>query len=149
MIITSLADDDALEAVATDVIDSARPSSVLIDVSTVSPGVSARVASLAEAAAVEYLRAPVSGNPSVVRAGNLTFIVSGAPETLERESIGGGTDLGSPWHVIVLNDNHNTFEGVAAAPRGHPEADLEAARDGAPGGGRGVGRAGRHQITAG
>ena len=25
------------------------------------------------------------------------------------------TDLGSPWHVIVLNDNHNTFEGVAAA----------------------------------
>ena len=37
------------------------------------------------------------------------------PETLERESIGGSTDLGSPWHVIVLNDNHNTFEGVAAA----------------------------------
>jgi ATP-dependent Clp protease adaptor protein ClpS len=37
------------------------------------------------------------------------------PETLERESIGGGTGLGSPWHVIVLNDNHNTFEGVAAA----------------------------------
>ena len=73
-----------MEAVATDVIDSARPGSVLVDVSTVSPGVSARVASLAEAAAVEYLRAPVSGNPSVVRAGNLTFIVSGAPETLER-----------------------------------------------------------------
>ena len=84
MILTSLADDDALEAVATDVIASARPGSVLVDVSTVSPGVSARVASLAEAAAVEYLRAPVSGNPSVVRAGNLTFIVSGAQETLDR-----------------------------------------------------------------
>jgi ATP-dependent Clp protease adaptor protein ClpS len=37
------------------------------------------------------------------------------PETLERESSGGGTGYGSPWNVIVLNDNHNTFEGVAAA----------------------------------
>jgi 3-hydroxyisobutyrate dehydrogenase-like beta-hydroxyacid dehydrogenase len=83
VILTSLADDDALEAVATEVVASARPGSVLVDVSTVSPGASARVASLAEAAAVAYLRAPVSGNPSVVRAGNLTFIVSGAQETLE------------------------------------------------------------------
>ena len=23
--------------------------------------------------------------------------------------------LGRPWHVIVLNDDHNTFQGVAAA----------------------------------
>jgi 3-hydroxyisobutyrate dehydrogenase-like beta-hydroxyacid dehydrogenase len=34
-------------------------------------------------ASVRYLRAPVSGNPSVVRAGNLSFIVSGARETLD------------------------------------------------------------------
>jgi ATP-dependent Clp protease adaptor protein ClpS len=26
-----------------------------------------------------------------------------------------GSDLGKPWNVIVLNDNHNTFEGVAFA----------------------------------
>ena len=26
-----------------------------------------------------------------------------------------GTGLGKPWHVIVLNDNHNTFQGVAFA----------------------------------
>ena len=32
---------------------------------------------------MRYLRAPVSGNPSVVRAGNLTFIVSGERETLD------------------------------------------------------------------
>jgi ATP-dependent Clp protease adaptor protein ClpS len=36
-------------------------------------------------------------------------------QTLERRSTGGGTGLGTPWKVIVLNDNHNTFEGVAAA----------------------------------
>jgi ATP-dependent Clp protease adaptor protein ClpS len=35
-------------------------------------------------------------------------------ETIERTTRGGGTGLGSPWRVIVLNDNHNTFEGVAA-----------------------------------
>ena len=36
-------------------------------------------------------------------------------QTIERTSRGSGTGLGSPWRVIVLNDNHNTFEGVAAA----------------------------------
>lgn len=37
------------------------------------------------------------------------------PETRERTGRGGGSGLGSPWKVIVANDNHNTFEGVAAA----------------------------------
>jgi ATP-dependent Clp protease adaptor protein ClpS len=33
----------------------------------------------------------------------------------ERLDRGEGTGLGRPWNVIVLNDNHNTFEGVAFA----------------------------------
>ncbi|HXF97267.1 MAG TPA: ATP-dependent Clp protease adaptor ClpS [Gaiellaceae bacterium] len=33
----------------------------------------------------------------------------------ERTSRGGGTGLGRPWRVIVLNDDHNTFQGVAHA----------------------------------
>lgn len=28
---------------------------------------------------------------------------------------GGGSGLGEAWRVIVLNDDHNTFEGVAFA----------------------------------
>jgi ATP-dependent Clp protease adaptor protein ClpS len=36
----------------------------------------------------------------------------GTEERLER---GTGTGLGDAWKVIVLNDDHNTFEGVAAA----------------------------------
>jgi ATP-dependent Clp protease adaptor protein ClpS len=36
-------------------------------------------------------------------------------QTIERPTRGGGSGLGSAWNVIVLNDNHNTFEGVAAA----------------------------------
>ena len=33
----------------------------------------------------------------------------------ERLDRGERTGLGRPWNVIVLNDNHNTFEGVAFA----------------------------------
>ncbi len=37
------------------------------------------------------------------------------PETRERLDRGSGTGLGPPWNVVVLNDDHNTFDGVAAA----------------------------------
>ncbi|MET0560832.1 MAG: NAD(P)-dependent oxidoreductase [Gaiellaceae bacterium] len=83
IVLTSLANDAAFENVAERVVAAARPGTVLVDMSTVSPDASARVAALAELASVRYLRAPVSGNPSVVRAGNLSFIVSGARETLD------------------------------------------------------------------
>ena len=33
----------------------------------------------------------------------------------ERTRRSDGTGLGAAWRVIVLNDNHNTFEGVAFA----------------------------------
>jgi ATP-dependent Clp protease adaptor protein ClpS len=36
--------------------------------------------------------------------------------TVERpRTAGPGSDLGGNWMVIVLNDNHNTFDGVASA----------------------------------
>jgi ATP-dependent Clp protease adaptor protein ClpS len=42
-----------------------------------------------------------------------------APATLtpprERAGRGSGTGLGRAWRVIVLNDDHNTFQGVAYA----------------------------------
>jgi 3-hydroxyisobutyrate dehydrogenase-like beta-hydroxyacid dehydrogenase len=84
VVLTSLANDEAFEAVAARVIAAARQGTVLVDMSTVSPTVSVRVASLAEAASVAYLRAPVSGNPTVVRAGNLSFMISGPRDTLDR-----------------------------------------------------------------
>ena len=83
VVLSSLANDAAFEEVAGKVIGAARPATVLIDMSTVSPEVSARVAELARSASVRYLRAPVSGNPTVVRAGNLSFMVSGERETLD------------------------------------------------------------------
>ena len=38
-----------------------------------------------------------------------------SPATKERIDRGTGTGLGRPWNVVVLNDNHNTFQGVAFA----------------------------------
>jgi 3-hydroxyisobutyrate dehydrogenase-like beta-hydroxyacid dehydrogenase len=84
VVVTSLPNDEAFEDVNEQVIVAARPGAVLIDTSTVSAAASARIATLAESTSIDYLRAPVSGNPSVVRAGNLTFIVSGDADVLDR-----------------------------------------------------------------
>jgi ATP-dependent Clp protease adaptor protein ClpS len=41
--------------------------------------------------------------------------VSSIGETVERPRTGGpGDDLSGAWRVIVLNDDHNTFDHVAA-----------------------------------
>ena len=41
---------------------------------------------------------------------------AGGPATVELPRVRGpGSGLGGNWRIIVLNDNHNTFEGVAAA----------------------------------
>jgi 3-hydroxyisobutyrate dehydrogenase-like beta-hydroxyacid dehydrogenase len=99
VVLTSLSDDAAFESVADSVIGAARPGTVLVDASTVSPEASARVAALAEPAGIEYLRAPVSGNPGVVRAGNVAFIVSGPPAAFDRaEPV--LRAIGSTIHVV-------------------------------------------------
>ena len=36
-------------------------------------------------------------------------------QTVERSTRDSGSSLGDGWKVVVLNDNHNTFDGVAAA----------------------------------
>jgi 3-hydroxyisobutyrate dehydrogenase-like beta-hydroxyacid dehydrogenase len=56
---------------------SAASKPALVDMSTVSVASSRRVAEAARERRVAYLRAPVSGNPAAVAAGNLSIIVSG------------------------------------------------------------------------
>jgi 3-hydroxyisobutyrate dehydrogenase-like beta-hydroxyacid dehydrogenase len=85
--ITMLADDQALLELITDpggILAGARAGTTLVDMSTVSVAASKAVAAAAEQAGVAYLRAPVSGNPTVVRAGNLTIVVSGPRDVYER-----------------------------------------------------------------
>ena len=57
---------------------------VLIDMSTISAQTSAAVAGGCSRAGVAFLRAPVTGNPAVVVAGNLGIIVSGPRTEFER-----------------------------------------------------------------
>jgi 3-hydroxyisobutyrate dehydrogenase-like beta-hydroxyacid dehydrogenase len=84
--ITSLPDDAALRAVMLGpqgIVQAMAPKSILIETSTVSAEVSAEVAVAASARDVAYLRAPVSGNASIVHTGALTCFVSGPRDTFD------------------------------------------------------------------
>jgi 3-hydroxyisobutyrate dehydrogenase-like beta-hydroxyacid dehydrogenase len=87
VVITMLADDAALKAVAlgeNGLFSGQSPQAgTLIDMSTISVGTSAEIAGAAERQGTSYLRAPVTGNPSVVVAGNLGIIVSGPVQSFE------------------------------------------------------------------
>jgi 3-hydroxyisobutyrate dehydrogenase-like beta-hydroxyacid dehydrogenase len=96
--VTMLADDAAVEAVACGpdgILAGARPGSCLVDMSTISVAASARVAEQATRAGVSYLRAPVSGNPVVVRGGGLTIFVSGPADV--------ATEMDPVLHAIGPN----------------------------------------------
>jgi 3-hydroxyisobutyrate dehydrogenase-like beta-hydroxyacid dehydrogenase len=85
--ITMVADDAALRAVmlADDGLLGDGPAGrIVVDMSTVSITASQAVAEAASVAGIGYLRAPVSGNPSVVEAGNLTIMVSGDGQAFEQ-----------------------------------------------------------------
>lgn len=82
-VVTSLPDDAALLAVAAQVIERAPAGMIYVDTSTVSPQASAAVARAAQAAGVQYLRAPVSGTPVQAQARALTTIVSGPADAFE------------------------------------------------------------------
>lgn len=88
LVITMLADDAAVQAVTLGeegLLRTAAPAqAALVDMSTISAATSAEIAEAAARHGIGYLRAPVSGNPSVVVAGNLAIIVSGPTEVFER-----------------------------------------------------------------
>jgi 3-hydroxyisobutyrate dehydrogenase len=74
--------DEALDALwqADDgILGGGRRPGVWVECSTVSPEASQRAADAAAAQDVAFVCAPVSGNPLVVRSGNLIFAVSGPP----------------------------------------------------------------------
>ncbi|EHR02455.1 NAD(P)-dependent oxidoreductase [Bradyrhizobium sp. WSM471] len=85
-IVTSLPDDAALRSALlgpTGLIAAMAAGSVLIETSTVSVEASAEVDVTAQARGVFYLRAPVSGNASIVHTGALSCFVSGPKDAYE------------------------------------------------------------------
>ena len=59
------------------VLNGAKPETILVDTSTVTPAASAKVARVAEQKRVKYLRAPVSGSTVLAAKGQLSIFVSG------------------------------------------------------------------------
>jgi 3-hydroxyisobutyrate dehydrogenase-like beta-hydroxyacid dehydrogenase len=84
--VTMLADGPAVEAVTLgeDGLLTRDADGVLVDMSTIGADSSARVAEECQRRGVSFLRAPVSGNPSVIVAGNLGIIVSGPKDVFDR-----------------------------------------------------------------
>jgi 3-hydroxyisobutyrate dehydrogenase-like beta-hydroxyacid dehydrogenase len=86
VVITSLPDDAALRSVMLGgaLLGAMAPNSILIETSTVSAEASGEIDAAARAHGIVYLRAPVSGNASIVHTGALTCFVSGPREAFER-----------------------------------------------------------------
>src|SRR5579859_889675 len=85
IIITMLADDQAVRAVVGDgLLPAARPGTLIIDMSTVSPRLSRELAAEAAERGVRMLDAPVSGGDAGARDGTLSIMVGGDAADLER-----------------------------------------------------------------
>ena len=86
IVFSSISDDAALQEVvcnAGGIADSLAKGSTYIDISTVSPAASRRVAERLQEAGIAYLRSPVSGSTVMADAGILTAVVSGPHSKLE------------------------------------------------------------------
>ena len=85
IIVSMISDDAALGTDgATGIFGAAAPGALYIDMSTVSPDMSARVAARAAECGIGYLRAPVSGGIALAVAGTITVLASGARDDYER-----------------------------------------------------------------
>ena len=87
VIISMLADDEAARALwlgKDGALKGAARGSVLVECSTVSVGWVAKLAAAAARRGCEFLDAPVTGSKPQAAAGELTFLVGGSAETLER-----------------------------------------------------------------
>ena len=83
VVVSMIPDDAILKAVSTEVFSAVKPGSVYIDMSTVSPMASARVAKAAADQNIAYLRAPVSGSTALAETASLTILASGPENTFE------------------------------------------------------------------
>ena len=95
-----------------------RQPKILIDSSTVSEEASAKVRAAAKERGVEMLAAPVSGNAKVVKAGKLSFVVSGPRAAYDialpylNAMSKGASYVGEGERARLVKICHNVFLGV-------------------------------------
>lgn len=84
VVISSLADDAAVKDVYGTFAGDLRRTAVVLEMSTISPSTTRAVGSWVTASGAAFLDAPVSGSVSTVEGGQLTIMVGGDPDALER-----------------------------------------------------------------
>ncbi len=82
LVLLSLPNAAAVEAVMEAIHDRMPPRSIVVDTSTSDPVVTTRLAKHAET--YDFLDAPVSGGPTAARSGTMTMLVGGDADALER-----------------------------------------------------------------
>jgi len=82
--ITSLADDAAVETVYADAVGGFHAGQVVLEMSTIAPQTVRTIAPSVLGRGAAMLDAPVSGSVPVVERGELTIMVGGEPDVLER-----------------------------------------------------------------
>jgi 3-hydroxyisobutyrate dehydrogenase len=126
VVVTMLADADAVEAVVREALQAMDGGSVLVQTSTIGPEGTARVAELAAEAGVPFVDAPVLGTKKPAEDGKLTVLASGPEDVRERvqpvfDAIGattlwlGDAGAGSRLKLVVNTWLLSLTEGLAEA----------------------------------
>ncbi len=127
IVVSMISDDRALEAVALGgggVLASAPAGAVYVDMSTVSPAASARVAEAAREKGVGYVRAPVMGSIKFATESSLLILASGPAGALDAcagifDVLGRKTvNLGENDEARMMKLSLNLMVGVTAAMLG-------------------------------
>lgn len=84
IVLTALPTEADVREVAAQLLGSGRPGQLLVEHSTISPGLARDVAARAAEVGAAYLDAPVSGGPAGAEAGTLTVMVGGRTDVFER-----------------------------------------------------------------
>ncbi len=110
--------DDVKEVIGKALADPAKKPKMVVECSSISLEGSAELRALLEAKGVEYLAAPVSGNAKVIKAGKLTFVVSGPKAAYEKarpylDMMGMGSSyVGEGELARIAKICHNVMLGV-------------------------------------
>jgi 3-hydroxyisobutyrate dehydrogenase-like beta-hydroxyacid dehydrogenase len=131
--LTMLADDAAVASVyrgANGLLAAAKPDSVLVDLSTVTPDTIRSFEADARAAGVGLLDAPVSGSVATAETGQLTLMVGGEASDLERARpaleplartivhigpLGSGAAMKLAVNTVIFGLNEAVAEGLVLA----------------------------------
>jgi 3-hydroxyisobutyrate dehydrogenase len=84
IILTSLTDDAAVEAVYDGLLAGSVAGKLFIETSTIRPDTIARLAARVRASGADLVDAPIAGGPAMVQAGQCLAFIGGAPAAIER-----------------------------------------------------------------